>query len=166
MVIIPQEIILIILEKLMKTNPFLVAKVSKYWYYEAMPKIWSCTDLNDGYKAIFYPMSRSQQNFEISRAYDFYNKFIQRTSTLIIQKDANCLKFITKLIPLYKFYPGTVINIIRKCPNLEELDFIAFRRDIPYEAIIKYCPKIHTIYIGLHQIPNNWSYPNVTLKRF
>jgi hypothetical protein len=164
MVIIPQELIIIILEKLMKTNPFLVAKVSKYWYYEAMPKIWDCLDLNYAYQALHNRMSRSVREYEIARAYDFYNKFIKCTTTLKIQKESNCLKFITKLIPYYEFYPGTVINIIRKCPNLEELDFSTFERGIPYEAIVRYCPKIHTIYVKRHQIPSNWLYPNITLK--
>jgi hypothetical protein len=54
MVIIPQEIILIILEKLMDIDPFLVAKVSKYWYYEAMPKIWGCINLNNEVRAKNY----------------------------------------------------------------------------------------------------------------
>ena len=164
MVIIPQELILIILEKLMDIDPFLIAKVSKYWYYKAMPKIWGCINLNNEARAKNYLISRRRWIPSNVRAYDFHKKFIQRTSTLTLQKDANCLKFITKLTPYFNFYSGTVVNIIRKCPNLEELDFRVFLADIPYEAIVRFCPKIHTIYVKHHRIPNQWPYPNVTLK--
>src|SRR5271154_4219574 len=44
---IPQDLILIILEKLMDINPILCARISKYWYYRAMPKIWGYVNLNE-----------------------------------------------------------------------------------------------------------------------
>ena len=159
MVFISQEIIDIILENLLNINPYLCAKITKYWYYKAMPRIWSDIDLNAYPKRFTSPAAIDF--YRQQRAYRFYNTFIQSERARI--KNANCLKFITKLKPFKKFHPGTVVNIVKKCPNLEEINFAEFNsNNIPYHAIAKFANlKHHSILVRIgsidqHTLPNNY----------
>jgi len=131
----PPEISDIVLHYLLEINPFLSAKISKYWYYKAMPIIWDEIDLNMCSKGI--RSSSAMDFYRKQRAYCFYNIFAQPDRAKI--KNANCLKFITKLKPFNKFHPGTIVNIVKKCPNLKEVNFLEFNsNNIPYHAIAKF----------------------------
>jgi hypothetical protein len=155
---IPPEISDIILENLLDINPFLCAKISKYWYYLAMPKIWNDINLNT------LPLGYTQKPFMNvntyvqKRAYNFYTTYIHPTNAKL--KNANCLKFIRKLEPNSSSYPRTIVNILKKCPNLEEMNFASFKEvNIPYEAILKYNHKVKSVYITRYGI-----YMKVNLK--
>lgn len=158
---IPQELIDIILEELFEINPYLCAKISKYWYYKAMPKIWSTVDLNLKHKE-FYQNTMPEQlaRFAKNRAWKFYNVYFNPKQDILENTlgqtiiNANCLKFITKLELYYYYYPGCVINILKKCPNIETLCFQRFYYEIPYNGIVRFCPNIKKIYINYdHALP-------------
>jgi hypothetical protein len=171
---LPQELIDIILEELLEINPYLCAKVSKYLYYKAMPKIWGTVDLNLKRKELYQSeMPEQLAFFAKNRAWSFYNIYInpkQDTKEAYSGRtimNANCLKFITKLEPYYYYYPGCVVNILKKCPNINTLDFQRFHYQIPYNSIVKFCiPNLRRLYINdnHHALPEFYL-DGVTLHR-
>ena len=162
MIAIPQEIFDLIIEQLIRIDPFLCAKISKYCYYKAMPKIWGEVNLNKivkrrsshKYSGIYSIIARLKE-----RAYSFYNIYVKKETAL---NNVICLQFITKLELPHCFYTGVIVNILKKCPNVEEIDFSKTKeKNVPYEAIVRYCPKIKKIYIGnhiQHNTPEDWLY--------
>ena len=114
-----------------------------------MPRIWSDIDLNDAYPQ--YQPNSLKNKANQTRAYKFYYTFISPKTSGKKEhyiENANCLKFITKLKPFNKFYTGTVVNILKKCPNLIAINLSDFKGNIPYNAILNFCPKVNLIFIN------------------